>query len=141
MILLVDDDEEDRMLMRMALESMRMGAPIQELDSGERLLAFLEQETARQSEQALTGLNRWIVILDKYMPGLSGFDTLRRMKEHPVWNRIPVVLFVNTQNQDEMELCVDLGAAVCISKPLHFEEIKELMRTVYQHWLDNVPVS
>ncbi|RAK02418.1 two-component response regulator (ARR-A family) [Larkinella arboricola] len=136
-VLLVDDDEEDRMLMRMALESMQMAAPIQEFDSGERLLNFMQQET----DQSVTSLNSWIVILDKYMPGLSGFDTLRKIKENPLWERIPVVLFVNTQNQDEMELCIDLGATVCISKPLYFDEIKELMREVYQHWLNSASAS
>ncbi|MGV3557373.1 response regulator [Larkinella arboricola] len=136
-VLLVDDDEEDRMLMRMALESMQMAAPIQEFDSGERLLSFMQQET----DQSVTSLNSWIVILDKYMPGLSGFDTLRKIKENPLWERIPVVLFVNMQNQDEMELCIDLGATVCISKPLYFDEIKELMREVYQHWLNSASAS
>ncbi|WP_421828927.1 response regulator [Larkinella sp.] len=129
-VLLVDDDEEDRMLMRMALESMEMAAPIREFDSGERLLSFMEQEG-----DSPAALSSWIIILDKYMPGLSGFDTLREIMDRPVWQRIPVVLFVNTQNQGEMELCIDLGATVCISKPLYFEEIKELMRQVYQHWL------
>ncbi|GAB3915013.1 hypothetical protein GCM10028803_61250 [Larkinella knui] len=131
-VLLVDDDEEDRMLMRMALESMEMSVPVQEFESGEKLLSFLHQETNGSSTAAL---NSWIVILDKYMPGMSGFDTLQQIKENPLWQRIPIVLFVNTQNQGEMELCVDLGATVCISKPLYFEEIKELMRQVYQHWL------
>ncbi|GAB3925379.1 response regulator [Larkinella terrae] len=130
-ILLVDDDEEDRMLMRMALESMEIAAPVREFDSGERLLDFLEEETTALP----AALNSWIVILDKYMPGMSGFETLRQIKEKPAWQRIPVVLFVNTQNQGEMELCLDLGATVCISKPLYFDEIKELMRQVYQHWL------
>lgn len=133
-VLLVDDDEEDRMLMRMALESMEMAAPVREFDSGEQLLEFLQQETTERSKDVV---NSWIVILDKYMPGMSGFDTLRLIKEKPDWQRIPVVLFVNTQNQGEMELCIDLGATVCISKPLYFEEIKELMRQVYQHWLDS----
>ncbi|MFD1144780.1 response regulator [Larkinella insperata] len=136
-VLLVDDDEEDRMLMRMALESMQMASPIQEFDSGERLLDFMQQET----NQSVTSLNLWIVILDKYMPGLSGFDTLRKIKENALWERIPVVLFVNTQNQDEMELCIDLGATVCISKPLYFDEIKDLMREVYQHWLNSASAS
>jgi two-component response regulator (ARR-A family) len=131
-VLLVDDDEEDRMLMRIALESMELAAPVQEFESGEQLLSFLHQETSRSPRNALTS---WIVILDKYMPGMSGFDALRQIKENPVWQRIPVVLFVNTQNQGEMELCVDLGATVCISKPLYFEEIKALMGQVYQHWL------
>ncbi len=125
------------MLMRMALESMQMASPIQEFDSGERLLDFMQQET----NQSVTSLNLWIVILDKYMPGLSGFDTLRKIKENALWERIPVVLFVNTQNQDEMELCIDLGATVCISKPLYFDEIKDLMREVYQHWLNSASAS
>jgi two-component response regulator (ARR-A family) len=129
-VLLVDDDDEDRMLMRMALESLDKAAPIREFESGERLLSFMQQEG-----ESSAALNSWIIILDKYMPGLSGFDTLREIKANPLWQRIPVVLFVNTQNQGEMELCVDLGATVCISKPLYFEEIKELMRQVYQHWL------
>lgn len=134
-ILLVDDDEEDRMLMRMALESMKMDAPIQEFGSGDQLLTYLKEDAQKESS------NSWIVILDKYMPGLSGFDTLRSIKENPAWKRVPVVLFVNTQNQGEMELCMDLGATVCINKPLYFDGIKELMREVYQHWQESAATS
>lgn len=135
-VLLVDDDDEDRMLMRMALESMgmEMAAPIQEFGSGEQLLSYMQQETNGSLPHNPTS---WIIILDKYMPGISGFDTLRQIKENPGWQTIPVVLFVNTHNPDEVELCIDLGATVCSSKPLYFEGIKELMRQVYQHWLDS----
>jgi len=136
-VLLVDDDDEDRMLMRIALESAELPMPIREFDSGEALLAFLKQETGLSAFESVS----WIVILDKYMPGINGFETLRQLKAHPFWQRIPVVLFVNTQNQDEMELCVDLGAMACMNKPLHFEDTKELMRMVYQYWQNNLAVS
>ncbi|MFC5410006.1 response regulator [Larkinella bovis] len=135
-VLLVDDDEEDRLLMRMAVES-ELVAPIREFASGDELLKYM-QEASLDSLETQTS---WIVILDKYMPGLSGFDTLRRIKDNPAWQRIPVVLFVNTQNQGETEMCLDLGATVCINKPLYFEGIKELMREVYQHWLTITSIS
>jgi len=132
-ILLVDDDEEDRLLMRMALEALDLPTTVRELESGDALLGFLEEDVRVQGRASAT---RWIVMLDKYMPGLNGFETLRRLKENDVFCKVPVVLFINTQNEDELRLCVDLGAVTYINKPLHFSEMKDLMHAVYQYWLE-----
>ncbi|WP_266368509.1 response regulator [Tellurirhabdus rosea] len=131
-ILLVDDDEEDRLLMRMALESLDLPTTVKELESGDHLLKFLEEDVRQQGSASAA---RWIVMLDKYMPGLNGFETLRLLKEHEIFREIPVVLFINTQNENELKLCIDLGAMTCINKPLHFSEMKELMHSVYQYWV------
>ncbi|WP_234735821.1 response regulator [Tellurirhabdus bombi] len=137
-IVLVDDDEEDRMLMRMALESIGLESSVVELESGEHLLRYLTESLgAAPSPVAIP----WIVVLDKFMPGLSGFDTLRQLKSHEVFQHIPVVLFVNTQNKNEIDLCVDLGAMTCTSKPLSFDDMKELMKTVYDHWQERFGFS
>lgn len=128
---MVDDDEEDRMLMRMALESIGLDSSVVELESGDHLLSYLTDDLrAAPFEVPIP----WIILLDKYMPGLNGFDTLRQLKNHAVFQHAPVVLFVNTQNKNEIDLCVDLGAMTCTSKPLSFDEMKELIRTVYVYW-------
>jgi len=131
-VLLVDDDEEDRMLMRLALQSLGWPSPVEELESGEALLGYLDKAGHFSPNDPAP----WIIILDKFMPGINGFETLQRLKAHAYWRRIPVVLFVNTQDNHEMRLCVELGAVACLSKPPQFDEMVALMRSIHQHWLD-----
>lgn len=127
MVLLVDDDEDDRMLMRMALHSLNASVPMTEFENGSQLLAFLQQTEA-------AGSAGFIIVLDKFMPILDGFDTLAMLKQHPDFARIPVVLFVNPQDDQDMERCTSLGATACLIKPLHYDEMLGIMQTVYSYW-------
>ena len=55
-----------------------------------------------------------LVLLDLHMPGLSGQDVLRTLKESPELRKIPVI--VMTGEQDAEVECLELGASDFISK-------------------------
>jgi signal transduction histidine kinase/DNA-binding response OmpR family regulator len=77
-IIVCDDDAAIRTIVSEHLE--RHGYRILEADNGERAIAL----ASSNSIQA--------VLLDLYMPGLSGWETLQRLKDSPDTERIPVVV-------------------------------------------------
>ncbi len=109
-ILIVDDREEDRVLMRYALE--RQGWRITEAADGAEALALLRLDPPD------------LVISDALMPKMDGFGLLRAMKQEPGLAGIPFIFYTATYNeQNEYELAMSLGAAALLAKPLPPDEL------------------
>ena len=87
----------------------------------EQRLAHDEFEviTATNGEACLRALEQCTpeaIVLDLVMPGLDGFDVLRRLKQHPGWRDIPVLVFSNRGAPEDIETALDLGATDYIVK-------------------------
>lgn len=103
-ILAVDDTADNLQLLHAVLAkdySLRVAT------SGEAALTLLDQ-----------GLEPDLILLDIMMPGIDGFETCRRLKQHPNSMQIPVI-FLSAKNQvvDE-QTGFELGAVDYISKPI-----------------------
>jgi CheY-like chemotaxis protein len=88
LILVCDDDPGIR---EVVAEQLRQhGYEIMEASSGEELIAIAREQAARVRDHS--GLPISALLLDLYMPGLSGWETLQRLKESPATASIPVVV-------------------------------------------------
>jgi CheY-like chemotaxis protein len=95
-VLLVDDDDVARHVVRLMIE--RAGHEVQEAEDGEAALAALEQGPAPDC-----------VVLDLMMPRCGGVDVLRRMRNDPRWQHIPVVLMTALNDGREVEEARAMG--------------------------------
>ena len=88
LILVCDDDPGIR---EVVAEQLRQhGYEIMEASSGEEVIAIAREQAARAHDHS--GLPISALLLDLYMPGLSGWETLQRLKESPATASIPVVV-------------------------------------------------
>ena len=102
LILIVDDDHINHMVAR---EVLKNDASIETADSGAEALAYLEKKRPN------------LVLLDIRMPGMDGFETIRRMRANPLMSDVPVI-FLTSEAASEVEArCFDEGAVDFISKP------------------------
>lgn len=73
-----------------------------------------------------------LVLLDVMMPEKSGYDVCQRMREHPEWSRIKIVMLSAKGREAEMSKGLSLGADAYITKPFSNAElvarIGELLR-------------
>jgi class 3 adenylate cyclase len=73
-----------------------------------------------------------LVLLDVMMPGLSGYDVCRRLREHPDTALLPVVLVTSLDPQQERVKGIEAGADDFLSKPINqpelFARVKSLLR-------------
>jgi len=60
-----------------------------------------------------------LVLLDLILPGIDGFEVLKRMKEDPVLAQIPVIILSNLGQKDDVEKGLKLGAVDYLIKA-HF---------------------
>ena len=132
-ILLVDDDEDDRLLVQRALDATGASAQLYTLNDGAELLAHLSAHNPRHSPDACFRPN--LILLDLNMPGMSGRQVLRQLKQADLLQGIPIIVFTTSDAGDDMRECYDLGCLSYIRKPTTFSGMVDVMKTLVHHWL------
>jgi len=135
-ILLADDDPEDRMLTREALQESRCANKLDTVVDGEELLDYLHRrgKFAILNGVPLPGL----ILLDLNMPRKDGRTALQEIKSDPRLRRIPIVVLTTSKAEEDIYRSYDLGVNSFISKPVKFEGLVELMKTVSYYWVEIV---
>lgn len=116
-IALIDDDEDQRLLLRHALELR--GYEIIEFPSSESALGW--ENGSGQGSPPLATAN--LILLDINLPGLSGIETLQLLKETPRLRNIPVAMLTAQRTAETVLQCIRSGAADYFVKPLDFPEV------------------
>ena len=132
-ILLADDDPDDRMLTKEALEESRVLNDLRFVEDGEELMDFLKRR-GNYADAPRPGL----ILLDLNMPRKDGREALKEIKSDPELRRIPVVVMTTSQAEEDIFRSYDLGASSFITKPVTFDRLVELMRTLGQYWVEFV---
>lgn len=65
-----------------------------------------------------------LVLLDVMMPDIDGIEVCRRMKAHPRWQSIPIIMVTALTAKEDLSLCLHAGADDFISKPVHVVELR-----------------
>jgi CheY-like chemotaxis protein len=114
-VLLVDDDDEDKFIIKDAMVSLDSGDNMWYANNGDHALEMLEVKL-------LDNLKPCLIVLDLNMPKMNGTETLIRLKEDERFKDIPVVIYSTSINRLEKEKCMKLGAHSYITKPISFSE-------------------
>jgi CheY-like chemotaxis protein len=131
-ILLADDDEEDQLFTREALQESGWPHSLYCVNDGEALLNYLGQPDIDALNVA--GSLPDIILLDLNMPRMGGRETLQYLKNHPQFKVIPVVvLTTSTADQDILE-SYTIGANTYITKPVTFEGLVTAFKTMGNYW-------
>jgi CheY-like chemotaxis protein len=135
-ILLADDDADDRLLTKRALEASRVLNELRFVEDGEELMDYLMQrgQYADQGAAPRPGL----ILLDLNMPRKDGREALAEIKRHPELHRIPVVVMTTSKAEEDVFRSYDLGANSYITKPVTFERLVDLMKTLGTYWIEFV---
>jgi CheY-like chemotaxis protein len=134
-ILLADDDADDRMMAREALEESRLTNPLVTVDDGEELLEYL---TYRGRYAGGTHKRPGLILLDLNMPRMDGREALREIKADPELRRIPVIVLTTSKAEEDILRTYDLGVNSFITKPVTFNSLVDVMSTLGRYWLELV---
>lgn len=135
-ILMADDDADDRMLTRDALEESRVLNDLRFVEDGEELMEYLTRKGkyANAADSPRPGL----ILLDLNMPKKDGREALKEIKADPNLRRIPVVIMTTSKAEEDVFRSYDFGASSFITKPVTFDRLVELMRTLGEYWVEFV---
>ncbi len=131
-ILLVDDDPNDVFLFKRAATKSRLANPIHTAADGEEAVEYLKK---LQDEGGTDSGNApVVVILDLKMPRKTGFEVLEWLRDQPGLRRLPVVVFTSSAQDPDVNRAYDLGANSHLVKPVTFEDLLEMMKTLGLYW-------
>lgn len=135
-ILMADDDEDDRLLTREALEESRLVNQIHFVEDGEQLMDYLYRRGSYQemSQEPLPAL----ILLDLNMPRKDGREALQEIKANDKLRPIPIVILTTSKGEEDIYRSYDLGASSYIVKPVTFSALVDVVRALGRYWFELV---
>jgi len=135
-ILLADDDEDDCFLVKEAFEESRISNVLQIVNDGEELMDYLNHkgDFKDTSKYPLPDL----ILLDLNMPRKDGKEALKEIKEDPKLRKIPVVVLTTSEAEEDVVKTYDLGVNSFITKPVSFDGLVEVIKTIGKYWFQIV---
>lgn len=127
-ILLIEDDLVDSMTIKKVLKKLDVNRPLDLCKNGEEGLAFLE---ARVNN--LPGL----ILLDLNMPKMNGLEFLKKIKSHPKFKLIPVVVLTTSDDHNDKLESYKHSIAGYMLKSFDYARFIEVMRSIKDYWERN----
>jgi CheY-like chemotaxis protein len=130
-ILMADDDADDRLLASEALEESKLAYSLEFVTDGVELLEYL---TSKGDYEAKPKPLPGIILLDLNMPRMDGLEVLKKIKKDRRLRLIPVVVLTTSSAEEDLIRSYSLGAASFLTKPVTFEGLVNMMSTLGQYW-------
>ena len=135
-ILLADDDADDRQLVRDAVAENRLLNQLHEVADGEALLDYLFHRG--EYSDLGTSPRPGLILLDLSMPKKDGREALAEIKGDPQLRQIPVIVMTTSSAEEDVCRSYDLGASSYITKPVSFTRLIEVMQAIERYWFEIV---
>jgi signal transduction histidine kinase/DNA-binding response OmpR family regulator/CHASE3 domain sensor protein len=120
-VLLVDDDVRNIFALSKALRARGLEVVMQQ--EATKALAVLEREDAG-------GID--IVLMDIMMPGMDGYEAMRRIRGNPRHRELPIIALTAKAMRGDREKCLAAGASDYMSKPVDVDKLVSMIRV----WLE-----
>ena len=135
-ILMADDDADDRLLAKDALNECKITNALHFVENGEELLDYLRQKGKYAS---LANTPRpGLILLDLNMPRKDGREALQEIKADPKLRSIPVVVLTTSKADTDISRIYELGANSFITKPVSFDALIKVMSDLVHYWFELV---
>jgi CheY-like chemotaxis protein len=129
-ILLVEDDHNDVLLIKRAFQKVNIANPIIVVNDGEQAISYLAGR-----EPYVDRAVPMLVLLDLKLPRKSGHEVLEWLRQQPNLKRLPVVVLTASSESSDVNRAYDLGANSYLVKPVTFDALVEMVKTLNLYWL------
>ena len=124
-VLLADDDEDDRVFFRDALQEIPLATSLNAVKDGDELMNLLHHE----------GLIHDLLFLDLNMPGRNGKECLQEIRMFSHLKKMPVIIFSTSANHRDVEEAFSLGADLYLQKPSGYSlMVQQLEKVLTIDW-------
>ncbi|MEO5822798.1 MAG: response regulator, partial [Vicinamibacteraceae bacterium] len=114
-VLVVDDDVRNIFALSSVLE--RRGMKVLTASTGSEAIELLERTDDLS-----------IVLMDIMMPEMDGYQTMRRIRENPALQRLPIVALTAKAMKGDREKCFEAGASDYLAKPVNTDQLLSALR-------------
>jgi two-component system, chemotaxis family, response regulator Rcp1 len=132
-ILIVEDSPTDVMLMREALDHIKVLNNLHVVDDGVEAMDFLRR-AGSYGEAPRPDL----ILLDLNMPRKSGLEVLAEIKQSESLRSIPVVILTTSRASEDVAKAYGGHANCYIAKPVDYDAFAEVARSIQNFWFSIV---
>jgi len=132
-ILMAEDDPDDRILTREAMESAHVANDLRFVNDGQYLMDYLRREgdyADSDAEAPMPG----IILLDLNMPRMDGREALAEIKADPELRKIPVVVLTTSKAEEDIGRSYQHHANCYITKPVDIEKFRQVVSAIESFW-------
>ena len=131
-ILIMEDDENDAMLLKRALQKNQIPNPVQHLTDGAQGIEYLTGQ-GKYADRDLYPFPS-AIILDLKMPRVSGHEVLTFLQKSPEHRTIPILVLTSSSHDSDIFRAYAEGATTYFVKPGNFDDLKTLVQIINQYW-------
>jgi len=131
-ILIAEDEENDVILIKIILEELSLGDQCEIVQDGQEALDFLYRH-GRYSKRKKG--NPDLILLDMKLPRVSGLEVLREIRSDRSLDRVSVVVFSSSLDENDKRDAFELGANDFIVKPMELQDFQEAIRKTTSRYL------
>lgn len=131
-ILLVEDNDDDIELTKLAFNENKFANEILVKKDGEEALDFLIRN---DFENLKTKGYPIIILLDLKLPKVDGLEVLKELKKYEETSKIPVIVLTSSKEEDDILQGYALGANSYVRKPVNYENFVKTVNTLGIYWL------
>jgi CheY-like chemotaxis protein len=135
-IVMAEDDPEDRMLVKDAWDESMLNNDLRFVGDGEELMDYLRR-TGKYAGTAASP-RPGLILLDLNMPKKDGRAALEEIKRDPELHDIPIVILTSSAAEEDILRSYNLGVNSYITKPVTFDKLVEVLKTLKKYWLEIV---
>jgi len=136
MILMADDDPDDRAMTKEALEENFLLNELRFVEDGAELMDYLKRNGKYSNPD--TSPRPGVILLDLNMPKKDGRQCLKEIKSDDELKSIPVIVLTTSKAEEDILRTYDLGVNSFVTKPVTFVELVEVMKNLGNYWFDIV---
>lgn len=132
-ILLVEDNEGDVLLTKVALEESNVNFKLSVINDGKEALDFLNKEGKYANE-----IMPQLVLLDINLPKKNGHEVLQYIKKTENLKHIPVIMLTTSSSQNDIDLAYENNAVGFITKPSDVNDFIAAVATAVNSWIPTI---
>ncbi|NLC57645.1 MAG: response regulator [Armatimonadetes bacterium] len=132
-ILLVEDNPDDELLTLRALKQNNIMNEVVVARDGQEALDYLFGTGSHAGRDP--SIIPQVVLLDLKLPKVDGLEVLRRLREDPRTDVLPVVVLTSSKEEADLIASYRLGANSYIQKPVDFQQFSKAVQQLGLYWL------
>ncbi len=125
-IIFAEDNPQDVRLFKYALSQLDTPIQLLHFENGRNLLEAIPDIYPATIACALVDLN---------MPFVNGFEVISALRTNSDFKHTPIVVFTNTNSNEERSRCYELGANAYVPKPLEIDDLVKVVNSIFDFWV------
>lgn len=136
LVLIAEDDPDDRMLIREAFEERCPNCRLHFVQDGEELMAFIGESLSDAKSLSPSALPD-MVLLDLNMPLKDGRESLIELRNNALFEQVPTVVMTTSESDEDKQFCLANGADDYLVKPSSYTKLLDVVESLQPYFSKN----